>query len=103
MNEAIGEGVKQRGGGGRGSTCGLLVLVEMSPRGPGTLAFANRKLCKAAGRSKKYIYNIFFFFVAFRIPRVQRSPIIGVHRFALSKANLAYLLRLMMTRSKVKK
>jgi len=43
MNEAIGEGVKQRGGG-KGSTCGLLVLVEMSPRGLGTLAFANRKL-----------------------------------------------------------
>jgi hypothetical protein len=73
------------------STCNLLVLVEMSPQGPGTLAFANRKLCKAAGRSKKYIYNIYIF-VAFRIPRVQRSPIIGVHRFVLSKTNLAYLL-----------
>jgi len=86
----------------------------MSPRGPETLAFANKKLCKAVRRNNIYIYIyiyiilflnfIFkFFFVAFRIPRVQRSPIIGVHRFLLSKENLAYLLWLMMMRSKVKK
>jgi hypothetical protein len=40
--------------GGRGSTYNLLVLVEMNPRGPETLAFTNMKLYKAAWHNKKY-------------------------------------------------
>jgi hypothetical protein len=87
---------------GGGNTCGLFVSVGISSRGPGAFASANRELYKAAGRSKIYIYIKYFFFVAFCIPRVQRSPTIGVHYFASSKANPAFLLWLMMTRLKSK-
>jgi hypothetical protein len=52
MNEAIRKGVKQWEGGA-GEYMWPLVLVEINLRGLETLAFTNRKFCKAAGCSKK--------------------------------------------------
>jgi hypothetical protein len=52
------ERASKGGGGGEGEYL-QPSLVEMSPRGSETLAFANRKLYKAARHSKKYKYYLF--------------------------------------------